>query len=430
MPKIAKELSALEVKRLAHPGTGGNVTYAVGGTSGLILQITPNGGRSWLLRTTISGRRRELGLGGYPDVSLAQARERAREAKDKIYRGIDPIAERKAIQAQLAASQRSSMTFYEAAEQCLASKLQAFRNAKHRDQWLSTINTYAIPHIGSMPLQDISVQDIVRVLNQPVGDAGDTLWQARTETASRLRGRIEAVLSWATVSGHRSGDNPARWAGNLKELLPPPSKLKANRNHPALQIKDAPRWFYEVRQREGMGSRALEFAALTAVRSREVRGATWDEFDLDAGLWVIPAARMKMDREHRVPLSDAALSILRDLPRFQDNPLTFPAARGGEMSDATLSATMKRIHAADLEAGREGFIDRVSKRPAVPHGLRSTFRDWIAETTQYPGEMAEIALAHKVGNAVEAAYRRGDMIEKRREMMADWASFLVSKKSA
>lgn len=424
MPRVAKELSALEVKRLNHSGKGGNIARAVGGVSGLLLQITPKGGRSWLLRTSIAGKRREIGLGGYPDVTLAQARERAREIKYKIFQGIDPVEQRKSARAELTAAQQTSMTFAVAVDRCLETKLQAFKNAKHRDQWYSTLRTYALPYIGDMVLNDISVQDVLRVLSQPAGAPGETLWQAKTETASRLRGRIESVLSWATVAGHRTGDNPARWRGNLKELLPAAAKIKNTLNHPALQIADAARWYQQVKIREGLGSRALEFAVLTAARSREVRGARWDEIDFSRLLWIIPASRMKMDREHRVPLCDAAVSLLNELPRFHDNPLVFPAQRGGEMSDATLSATMKRIHAASLDAGRTGFIDRSSKRPAVPHGLRSTFRDWVAETTDYPREMAEIALAHKIGNAVESAYRRGDMIEKRREMMAEWSQFL------
>ena len=281
-----------------------------------------------------------------------------------------------------------------------------------------------------MLVQDIGAQDVLRVLTQPVDDAGGTLWQGKTETASRLRGRIEAVLSWATVAGHRTGDNPARWAGNLKELLPAPSKVAKVGNHPAVQIDDAPRWFAALRQREGMGARALEFAALTATRSQEVRGARWDEIDLEAGLWIIPAVRMKMEREHRVPLTPDAVALLQALPRFADNPLVFPAARGGELSDMTLSAAMKRLHQADVDAGGAGFVDRVSKRPAVPHGLRSTFRDWVAERTHYPGDMAEVALAHRVASAVEASYRRGDMVEKRRAMMAAWADYLTGKSRA
>ncbi|WP_374292899.1 tyrosine-type recombinase/integrase [Paenirhodobacter enshiensis] len=422
MPVIAKELSALDVKRLSHPGRGRNVVYPVGGVSGLALQITPNGGRSWLLRVRVGGKRREIGLGGYPDVTLAQARDRARETKDKIRNGIDPVEERKAVRASLTAARRRGMTFAEAVERYLAAKLDAFRNAKHRQQWENTLKQYALPDLGPMLVQDIAVQDVLRVL--------EPIWKNKTETASRVRGRIEAVLSWATVSGHRTGDNPARWAGNLKELLPAASKVAKNDNQPALQLDDAPRWFAALRARDGIGSRALEFAALCASRSQEVRGARWDEIDMDKALWTIPAERMKMDREHRVPLTPEAVALLKALPRFVDNPLVFPAPRGGEMSDMTLSATMRRLHAAELAEGKEGFLDRVSKRPAVPHGLRSTFRDWVAERTNYPGDMAEVALAHRISSAVEASYRRGDMVEKRRTMMAAWADYLTGKKRA
>lgn len=419
MPKVAKELSALDVKRLQHPGTGANATFAVGGVSGLLLQITPNGGRTWLLRVSVGGKRREIGLGGFPDVTLAQARERAREAKDKIRRGVDPVEERKTAKAALAETRRRGLTFAEATDRCLAAKLDAFKNAKHRQQWENTLQTYAMPEIGEMRVDEIAVQDVLRVL--------EPIWQSKTETASRLRGRIETVLSWATVAGHRSGDNPARWAGNLKELLPAAAKVAKKGNQPALQIDDAPRWFEAIRGRDGMGARALEFAALTAARSQEVRGARWEEVDFEAGMWVIPAQRMKMEREHRVPLTSEALALLDALPRLKDNPLVFPAPRGGEMSDMTLSAAMKRLHAADIAGGGAGFVDRVSKRPAVPHGLRSTFRDWVAERTHFPGDMAEVALAHKVANAVEASYRRGDMVEKRRAMMMAWADFLTGK---
>ena len=418
MPKVADELTALDVRRLAHPGGKRNVLFAVGGVTGLYLQVTPNNGRSWVLRVTVGKLRRDIGLGGFPTVTLAQARDKARETRTKIEQGIDPVEERKAAKAALVAAQRRGLTFAQAVERALAAKLDAFRNPKHRQQWENTLATYATPDLGKMLVQDITTQDVLRVL-QP-------LWMDKTETASRLRGRIEAVLSWATVAGHRSGDNPARWAGNLKELLPPPSKVATEGNHPALSLDDAPRWFAALQGRDGFGARALEFAALTATRSQEVRGAAWDEIDLDKGLWVIPAARMKMAKEHRVPLSARALALLAALPRLDGNPLVFPAARGGQLSDMTLSATMKRMHEADLAQGGAGFLDRVSKRPAVPHGLRSTFRDWVAERTTYPGDMAEVALAHRISNAVEASYRRGDMIEKRRRMMADWANFVAS----
>jgi integrase len=420
MPKITTELSALDVKRLVHPGGNRNVLCSVGGVTGLYLQLTPKQGRSWVLRAKVGAARRDIGLGGFPAVTLSQAREKAREARGKIAQGIDPIEERKATKAALAAAQNRGLTFADATDRYLAAKLDAFKNAKHRQQWHNTLETYAKPELGKMLVQNIAVQDVLRVL-QP-------MWSDKTETASRVRGRIEAVLSWATVSGHRTGDNPARWAGNLKELLPAPSKVAKEGNQPALQIDDAPRWFADLRTREGFGARALEFLALTASRSQEIRGALWDEVDLDKALWIIPATRMKMDREHRVPLSAEAVALLQSLPRLEGNPLVFPAARGGQLSDMTLSAAMKRMHAADVAAGGAGFVDRTSKRPAVPHGLRSTFRDWVAERTTYPGDMAEVALAHRISNAVEASYRRGDMIEKRRKMMSDWAYYLARMK--
>ncbi|MFB2532694.1 tyrosine-type recombinase/integrase [Paracoccus sp. p3-h83] len=422
MPKVAKELSALEVKRLAHPGGAGNRLAPVGGVPGLMLQLTPLGGKTWLLRTKVGERRREIGLGGFPAVSLAEARDKAREMRAKIEAGIDPVEERKAARAALIAMQRRGLTFAEAVDRALSSRLDSFKNAKHRQQWVNTLQAHAVPELGKMLVQDITVQDVLRVL-QP-------LWQTRTETASRLRGRIEAVLSWATVAGHRTGENPARWAANLKELLPKPSQVATEGRQPALQIDDAPRWFAALRGRDGMGARALEFAALTAARSGEVRGATWGEIDPEAGLWIIPAARMKMDREHRVVLSPEAVALLKSLPRYEGSDLVFPSCSGGQISDMTLSATMRRIHESAVAAGGPGFVDRASGRRAVPHGLRSTFRDWVAERTTFPGEMAEIALAHKTGNAVELAYRRGDQVEKRRRMMAAWADHLTGKAGA
>ncbi len=422
MPKLAKELGPLDLKRLAHPGGKTNAMFAVGGVAGLYLQIAPTGARTWILRVRIGEKRRDIGLGGYPTVTLALAREKAREARQKVERGIDPVEERKAARATLAAAQRRGMSFAKAVDLYLAAKLDAFRNAKHRQQWRNTLDAYAMGDLGPMMVHDIAVQDVLRVL-QPI-------WQSKTETATRLRGRIEAVLSWATVSGHRSGDNPARWGGNLKELLPAPSKVANESNHPALQLDDAARWFANLRQRDGYPARALEFLALTAARSGEIRGATWDEIDLKSALWIVPAQRMKMQREHRVPLSKEAVALLEALPRMDGTDLLFPSAGGGQISDMTLSMAMKRMHAADVEGGGTGFVDRVNKRPAVPHGLRSTFRDWVAEKTTYPGEMAEVALAHRISSAVEAAYRRGDMIEKRRRMMGDWVDFLLKTSPA
>ncbi len=422
MPKVAAELGPLDVKRLAHPGGKGNAMVSVGGVAGLYLQLTPKGGRTWILRMLVGGRRRDIGLGGYPTVTLAQARDKAREARDKVERGVDPVEERKAAKARLVEARRKGMLFSEAVDKALAAKLDAFRNEKHRAQWRSTLDRYAMPELGALPVGGIDAAAVLRVL-QPI-------WATKTETAVRVRGRIEAVLSWATVAGHRTGDNPARWAGNLKELLPAASKVAKESNHPALQLDVAAAWMADLRKREGFPARALEFLALTAARSGEVRGVTWDEIDLERGLWTVPARRMKMQREHRVPLTTEAVALLKGLPRLDGNLLVFPSAKGGQLSDMTLSMLMRRQHAAAVDGGGVGYLDRVSKRPAVPHGLRSTFRDWVAERTNFPGEMAEVALAHRISSAVEAAYRRGDMIEKRRRMMADWAAFLSVERLA
>jgi len=348
----------------------------------------------------VKGKRRQIGLGAYPDVTLAQARERARGVKDMIWQGIDPLAEKRRL------------TFEQAMEKTLEARTAEFRNEKHKKQWRSTLDTYAVPMLGNMAVSDIDVSDVLRVL--------EPIWTTKTETASRLRGRIEAVLSWATVGGHRTGDNPARWRGNLDAVLPKPGKVAKVKHNPALSLADAADWFTDLRKREGMATRALEFAALTAARSGEVRGATWAEIDLDAGVWIIPAERMKAGKEHRVPLTQEAVALLKALPRMKGSDYVFPAARGGALSDMALSACMRRIN----EARYGGYLDPRSGRPAVPHGLRSTFRDWAAERTEFERDMAEIALAHNVGSTVERAYRRGDMIEKRRQMMAAWARFL------
>ena len=370
------------------------------------MQVTPTGARSWLLRVTIKGKRRQIGLGSYPDVTLAQARERARGVKDMIWQGIDPLAEKRRL------------TFAQAMEKTLEARTAEFRNEKHKKQWRSTLDTYAMPMLGNMAVSDIDVSDVLRVL--------EPIWTTKTETASRLRGRIEAVLSWATVGGHRTGDNPARWRGNLDAVLPKPGKVAKVKHNPALSLADAADWFTDLRKRDGMATRALEFVALTAARSGEVRGATWAEIDLDAGVWIIPAERMKAGKEHRVPLTQEAVALLKALPRMKGSDYVFPAARGGALSDMALSACMKRIN----EARDGGYLDPRSGRPAVPHGLRSTFRDWAAERTEFERDMAEIALAHNVGSTVERAYRRGDMIEKRRQMMAAWARFLKGEAGA
>lgn len=417
MARKAKELSAKEVRDLRHPGKGTHAIFAVGGVDGLLLQITPNNARSWILRCKVGAKRRHIGLGGFPDVSLAQARERAREARDAIRRGIDPIEERRATQAALTASQARGLTFADAVDKYCAAKLGEFRNEKHRKQWRSTLDNYASPAIGKMLVAEIEVQDVLRAL--------EPIWNTKTETASRLRGRVENVLAWAAVAGHRTGDNPARWKGNLDAILPKPGKLAKVAHQPALALADAPAWFTDLRGRSGTATRALEFLAMTAARSGEVRGATWGEIDLDTALWIIRGARMKAGKEHRVPLTKEAVELLKAMPRIKGSEYVFAAPRGGMLSDMSLSACMKRIN----EARDGGYLDPRTGRAAVPHGLRSTFRDWTAEQG-YQRDMAEMALAHNVGTEVERAYRRSDMLERGREMMAAWGRFLRDEAGA
>lgn len=414
MPKKAKELTALEVKRLlGKPGF-----HAVGGVSGLYLTVNDRMGSSWILRTKVGTRRKDIGLGGYPDVGLQDARQGAREAKTKVAGGLDPVTVKRAARAALVAQQKAGMTFSEAVDHYLGSnKLDGLTNDKHRAQWGSTLRTYAVPHLGQKRLSDISANDVKATL--------DPIWTEKHETATRVRMRIEAVLTWATVAGHRVGDNPARWKGNLIEMLPKFKSSEVKQNHPALSLELLAPWYEALSRREGLAARALAFLTLTASRSGEVRDAIWSEIDLDQRVWVVPAARMKAGNEHRVPLCKAAITLLGSLPRFAGSAHLFPSSKGKAMSDMTLSAVMRRMQDDEVAAMRTGWIDPRLLKPAVPHGLRSTFRDWAAERTDYPGDMAEIALAHKVGSAVEQAYRRGDMIEKRRKMMEDWADFVL-----
>lgn len=413
MPKRSKELSALEVKRLKEPGF-----HSVGGVPGLHLRINDGGGRSWILRAVTNGKRRDIGLGGFPDVSLAAARESARIMRESIKGGVDPVIERAEDRKKQAEQKAQSVTFGDVVTMFLVSgKLDGLQNAKHRAQWGSTLNTYAVPLIGTKSIQDIDVKDVMSVLSP--------IWTSIPETADRLRARIEAVFAWAIANGHRSRGNPAIWKGNLKDLLPAHSKLEKPR--PAISLQDAHAWFSVLRTREGLAAKALEFLTLTAARSSEVRFATWDEIHTDQSIWIVPAERMKMRREHRVPLSKAAVDLLNALPRMQGTNLIFPGLKNAAMSDATLLAVMKRMHALSVKEDGKGWIDPVQGVPAVPHGLRSTFRDWVAEKTIFASDMAEVALAHRVGSAVERAYRRGDMVEKRREMMEAWAAFLTAK---
>jgi integrase len=392
MPKKARELTALEVGRLKAPGT-----HAVGGVAGLILQITPSGARSWILRVLVGCKRREMGLGAFPDVTLAQAREKARETRAAIEDGRDPVAERAAARSALIAARGVETTFDEAARKFIESKSSEWSNPKHAAQWSATLNTYASPVIGSLQVRDVTLGHITKIL--------EPIWATKTETASRVRGRIECVLDWATVHGYRDGENPARWKGHLDKILPKPSKVSKVEHHAALPHGEVAAFIAELHKRGGMAARALEVLILTACRSGEVRGARWAEIDLDNKLWVIPEARMKAGKEHRIPLSDRVVEIIKALPRLVDNDLVFPAPRKGVLSDMTLGAVLKRMGRPDLTA----------------HGFRSTFRDWAGETTAYPREVIEHALAHQLKDKAEAAYARGTLLERRRSLMDDWA---------
>lgn len=393
MPKRAPELSAIQVKRLDKPGL-----HAVGGVAGLLLQVTTTGARSWVLRATIGARRRDMGLGAYPDVPLAQARDKARAAREKISQGIDPVAERKAARDALIASNAKRLTFAEAARRKHQAIESEFRNARSRANWLSSLERYAFPLIGDMEVEDVELPHVLSVL--------EPIWKTKTETATRVRQRMEAVFNWAIVGKYRESANPAAWKGNLAEVLPKPAKIAKVKHQRALGWREVPGFMERLRQRGGVSARALEFAILTAARSGEVRFATWDEFDLHARVWTVPEERTKTGKTHRVPLSDDALALLNALPRFEGSNIVFTAPRGGALSDMSLSAITKKM-----------------KVDAVPHGFRSSFKDWARSSTAYADEVSELALAHVNSDATRAAYARDELLPQRARLMRDWARF-------
>ena len=407
MPKVAKALSAVQVARIKKPGL-----YAVGGVPGLQLQVRESSGphpmRSWILRALVGVKRRDIGLGGYPAVSLARAREGAQEARAKVRKGIDPVAERRAAREALIEAQLKAISFEEAARRAYRARAEEFRNAKHTTNWIRSLEMYAFPIIGKLPIAQITTAHVQQVL--------EPIWRNKTETASRVRQRIESVLNWATVSKFRTGDNPARWAGNLKELMPAPGKIYKPVHHAALPWQGVPDFMAKLREREGNSARALEFAILTAARSGEVRGATWAEIDLDhagGAMWTIPAGRMKAGRKHEVPLSPDAVALLRALPEGDGDDYVFPAPKGGMLSDMSLSAVVRKM-----------------KAPAVPHGFRSSFKDWSRNETRYADEVSELALAHVNNDATRAAYARDGLLKQRRELLRQWAKYCATPRKA
>ncbi|KQZ22115.1 integrase [Caulobacter sp. Root1472] len=409
--RLLERLNALQVRRLDAPGL-----HADGG--GLYLQIMGDGGRSWIFRYRVPGRQRQMGLGPAHTVSLAQARAAARDARQLRIQGLDPIEERRKAEADQKLEQGSGVTFEDAVDAYIEANKAAWRNEKHVKQWKSTLTTYATPRIGKLPVGEVETRHVLAVL--------EPIWQSKTETASRVRGRIENVLDWATVYGHRAGDNPARWKGHLDKILPAKAKVAKVQHHAALPYPELPDFMKRLAKVQGVAARALEFAILTAARTSEVVGAVWSEIDLVKKVWTIPAERMKAERDHRVPLSAPAIAILEAMhvrwlevdarrwrgrgapeqPAEPTGPVFFGLRAGKGLSNMSLLKVLKGLKRSDL----------------TTHGFRSTFSDWAHETTNYPGEMIEMALAHKVANKVEAAYRRGDMFAKRHALMNDWAS--------
>lgn len=422
MPRIAKNLSALEVRRL----TTSIGTHTVGGVPGLLLKVGPHEASSWILRITMGRhghggqRRSEIGLGSYPAVTLAQARQLATEMRQKILvDGLDPVAERASTRSKLEAQRRSTVTFEQVAADFINTKSKEWDNAKHRAQWEATLKSYAYPVIGKMAVADIETVHIVRIL--------EPIWSSKTETATRVRSRIGAILGAAIALKYRPGPNPAAWSGHLSTIFPAPAKLRRERHHPALDIDATPDFIQHLSTINGMGAKALLLTILTAVRSNESREAKWSEFDFGNAVWIIPAERMKMRREHRVPLSDRAIEVLKNVPRLQNCDLVFPSSKLTPLSDMTLSAVIKRMHASQLENGLHGYFDVRQNRVATVHGFRSTFRDWSSERKRVPREVSEMALAHGIADKVEAAYRRGDLFNRRRQLMQHWAEFIFSK---
>jgi integrase len=370
--------------------------YADGG--GLYLQVTASGAKSWIYRFMLNGRAREMGLGPFHTISLAEARERARDCRKLRLDGIDPIEARGAKRAEERLAAATAMTFEQCAERYIAAHRSGWRNPKHAAQWPSTLAAYAHPVFGSLPVQVVDLGLVMKVL--------EPIWQTKPETASRVRGRIEAVLDWATVRGYRKGENPARWRGHLDKLLPARGKVRKVEHHPTLPYDEMGDFISALRAQEGAAARALEFLILTAARTNEVIGARWQEFDLEGKLWIVPADRIKGGKEHRVPLSGAALKIVEAMNETREGEFVFPGGKAGKpLSNMAMLKVLERMTRTDLTA----------------HGFRSTFRDWAAERTSYPREVAEMALAHTVGDKVEAAYRRGDLFAKRRRLMEEWA---------
>jgi integrase len=374
---------------------------------GLYLLVSRRGTKSWIYRYRQDGRLHDMGLGSAADVSLARARRKARACREQRADGIDPLAAKRTGKQRRRLEAARAMTFRPCAEGYIAANKIGWKNAKHAAQWPSSLATYVYPVFGELPVQAVDVGLVIKAL--------EPIWQEKPETASRVRMRIEAVIDWATARKFRQGENPARWRGHLDQLLPPPGKVRKVKHHAALPYAEIGAFVTALRAREGIAARALELAILTAGRTNEVIGARWDEIDLAGRLWVVPGERMKAEKEHRVPLCDAALALIDELHKSRQGDVVFHGARSGRpISDIAMAMTLRRMGRGDLTV----------------HGFRSTFKDWASDCTGFPNEVVEMALAHTIPDKVEAAYWRGAALAKRRQLMGAWGRYCSAPNGA
>lgn len=420
MARLVDRLSPLAVERAKQPGM-----YHDG--RGLYLHVGPTGGKSWIFRYQLDGRPRQMGLGPFPDVGVQRAREKLATLRAQKADGIDPLDAKAAQRAAARATAARAITFKLCAERYMKANRAGWGNTKHANQWTNTLTTYAYPIIGDLEVGLVDIGHVTRIL--------EPIWTAKPETASRVRGRIETVLDYAKVHGWRAGENPARWKGHLDKTLPAKAHVRRVRNHPALPWEEIHTFMPELREQDGVAALALEFAILTAARSREVIGARRPEIDRAAKVWTVPVERMKgrknKRQEHRVPLSDAALAVLDRVERLrrerEKDGYVFPGTKSGKpLSNMALEMLLRRMNPRTDHAPAR-WRDRTSGSPITPHGFRSTFKDWASEATDYADELSEAALAHTISNKTKAAYKRGDQLERRRHLMADWAEFCAGR---
>lgn len=408
MPRIAKALGALAVKNLS-----GNGLHAVGGVSGLYLSINENGAKSWILRTKVGTKRSDIGLGSYPAVPLSMAHQKATEAKESIKKGVDPIAERKLRKSTV------EWTFQRCSEEYIGLHRSSWTNPKSEQQWTNSLTTYAFPKLGAKHVRDITIGDVLAVIESD--------WSRINDTMNKVRNRIQLILAWAAVRGYRSKENPAIWRGNLDSVLPKPSDVNQRKHQPALPFSQINDFISKLRLRDGIGPKCLELLIFTCVRSANAREMKWSEIDFESATWTIQGQKMKGKQTHRVPLPDCVMDLINSMPRHEGNDFVFQGRGNDAMSDGTMNTLIKRMHKEEIKAGNKGYFDPNSEnKVAVVHGFRSTFADWSAECTSYAPELREMALAHSLGSKTQAAYQRGDLFARRRLMMCDWANYINS----